>query len=233
MENFQKAHTPIKQWANDDRPREKMMKHGADTLSSAELLAILMNNGTKNKSAIDLARELLQLADNRISRLAKMSLNDLQKIKGIGPAKALSIKAALQMGILLEKEGFDDKDVMRSSKDIAQYLRKKLQHEPREIFVAVFLNRSNKVLGVETISTGGITGTVVDPRIILRRAIEVQACSIVLSHNHPSGSLRPSEADKRLTAKIKAAASLVDMEVLDHLIVSDQGYYSFADSGEL
>ncbi|HSC53171.1 MAG TPA: DNA repair protein RadC [Phnomibacter sp.] len=233
MENFHKAHTPIKQWADDDRPREKMMKHGADTLSSAELLAILMNNGTKNKSAIDLARELLQLADNRISRLAKMSLNDLQKIKGIGPAKALSIKAALQMGILLEKEGFDDKDVMRSSKDIAQYLRKKLQHEPREIFVAVFLNRSNKVLGVETISTGGITGTVVDPRIILRRAIEVQACSIVLSHNHPSGSLRPSEADKRLTAKIKAAASLVDMEVLDHLIVSDQGYYSFADSGEL
>jgi DNA repair protein RadC len=233
MENFNKAHTPIKQWANDDKPREKMIKHGADALSAAELLAILINNGTKNKSAIDLARELLQQADNKISRLAKMSLKDVQKFKGIGPAKAVSIKAALQLGIILEKEALDDTDIMRSSKDIAQYLRKKLQHETRELFVAVYLNRANKVLAMETISAGGVTGTVADPRIILKRAIEEQACGIILSHNHPSGSLRPSDADRQLTEKIKAAAKLIDMTVVDHIIVSDQGYYSFADSGEI
>jgi len=233
MENFNKAHTPIKHWANDDKPREKMIKHGADTLSAAELLAILINNGTKNKSAIDLARELLQLADNKVSRLAKMSLKEVQKIKGVGPAKAVSIKAALQLGVILEKETFDDTDIMRSSKDIAQYLRKKLQHETRELFVAIYLNRANKVLAMETISAGGVSGTVADPRIILKRAIEEQASSIILSHNHPSGSLRPSEADRQLTEKIKAAARLIDMTVIDHIIVSDQGYYSFADSGEM
>jgi DNA repair protein RadC len=233
MENFNKAHTPIKHWANDDKPREKMIANGADALSAAELLAILINNGTRNKSAIDLARELLQHADNKISKLAKMSLKEVQKIKGVGPAKAVSIKAALQLGIILEKEALDDTDIMRSSKDIAQYLRKKLQHETRELFVAVYLNRANRILGMETISIGGITGTVADARIILKKAIEAQASSIVLSHNHPSGSLKPSDADRQLTVKIKAAAQLIDMTVVDHIIVSDQGYYSFADSGEM
>lgn len=233
MENFNKAHTPIKQWANDDKPREKMIKHGSDALSAAELLAILINNGTKNKSAIDLARELLQQADNKISRLAKMSLKEVQKIKGVGPAKAVSIKAALQLGILLDKEALDETEIMRSSKDIAQYLRKKLQHETREIFIAIYLNRANKILAMETISAGGVSGTVADPRIILKRAIEEKASSIILSHNHPSGSLRPSEADRQLTEKIKAGAKLIDMSVIDHIIVSDQGYYSFADSGEM
>lgn len=233
MENFNKPHTPIKQWSADDKPREKMIARGADALSAAELLAILINNGTRSKSALDLARELLQLGQYRISRLAKMSIKDLQKIKGVGPAKAVSIKAALQLGVLLEQEALQDQPIIRSSRDIATYLQKRLQHEPREVFVAVYLNRSHRVLNMDVISTGGITGTVADPRVILKRALEEQASYIVLSHNHPSGALNPSTHDRVLTQKLTAAAKLVDMEVIDHIIVSDRGYYSFADEGEL
>jgi DNA repair protein RadC len=233
MKNFNKPHTPIKHWAPDDKPREKMIAKGADSLSTAELLAILINNGTKSKSAIDLARELLQQGDNRIGRVAKMSLKELQKVKGIGPAKAVTIKAALQLGIMVEHDLLQEQPMVRTSKDIAAYLRKKLQLEARELFVVVFLNRASRVLGIEVIGVGGITGTLADPRIILKRAIEEGASYIILSHNHPSGSLRPSDADKSLTQRIKQAARLVDVEVLDHLIVSTDGYYSFADSGEL
>lgn len=233
MENFNKPHTPIKQWATDDKPREKMLARGADALSATELLAILINNGTRSKSAIDLARELLQLGGNNLSSLAKMSLKDLQKIKGMGPAKAVAIKAALQLGILLEEEALNQLPVLRSSKDIAVYLRKRLQHESRESFIVVYLNKANRVLATEVVSTGGVTGTIADPKIIFKRALELQASHLILSHNHPSGNLRPSEADRKLTDKIKQAARLIDMEVIDHIIVSDQGYYSFADSGDM
>ena len=233
MENFNKPHTPIKQWATDDKPREKMLARGADALSATELLAILINNGTRSKSAIDLARELLQLGGNSLSSLAKMSLKDLQKVKGVGPAKAVAIKAALQLGILLEEEALNQLPVLRSSKDIAVYLRKRLQHESRESFIVVYLNKANRVLATEVVSTGGVTGTIADPKIIFKRALELQASHLILSHNHPSGNLRPSEADRKLTDKIKQAARLIDMEVIDHIIVSDQGYYSFADSGDM
>lgn len=233
MENFNKPHTPIKQWAADDKPREKMLARGADALSATELLAILINNGTRSKSAIDLARELLQKGNNSLSSLAKMSLKDLQKVKGVGPAKAVAIKAALQLGILLEEEALNQLPVLRSSKDIAVYLRKRLQHEPRESFIVVYLNKANRVLATEVVSTGGVTGTIADPKIIFKRALELQASHLILSHNHPSGNLRPSEADRKLTDKIKHAAKLIDMEVIDHIIVSDQGYYSFADSGDM
>lgn len=233
MENFNKPHTPIKQWATDDKPREKMLARGADALSATELLAILINNGTRSKSAIDLARELLQQGNNSLSNLAKMSLKDLQKVKGVGPAKAVAIKAALQLGILLEAEAMHQIPVLRSSKDIAVYLRKRLQHEPRESFMVVYLNRANRVLATEVVSTGGVTGTIADPKIIFKRALELQASHLILSHNHPSGNLQPSQADRKLTEKIKQAALLIDMEVIDHIIVSDQGYYSFADSGDM
>lgn len=233
MENFNKPHTPIKQWATNDKPREKMLARGADALSATELLAILINNGTRSKSAIDLARELLQLSSNSLSSLAKMSLKDLQKVKGVGPAKAVAIKAALQLGILLEEEALNQLPVLRSSKDIAVYLRKRLQHESRESFIVVYLNKANRVLATEVVSTGGVTGTIADPKIIFKRALELQASHLILSHNHPSGNLRPSEADRKLTDKIKQAARLIDMEVIDHIIVSDQGYYSFADSGDM
>ncbi|MCC6762126.1 MAG: DNA repair protein RadC [Chitinophagaceae bacterium] len=233
MENFNKPHTPIKQWATDDKPREKMLARGADALSATELLAILINNGTRSKSAIDLARELLQQGGNSLSSLAKMSLKDLQKVKGVGPAKAVAIKAALQLGILLEEEALNQLPVLRSSKDIAVYLRKRLQHESRESFIVVYLNKANRVLATEVVSTGGVTGTIADPKIIFKRALELQASHLILSHNHPSGNLRPSDADRKLTEKIKQAARLIDMEVIDHIIVSDQGYYSFADSGDM
>lgn len=233
MENFNKSHTPIKAWAPDDKPREKMMQKGVSHLSAAELLAILINNGTKSKSALDLARELLQAGNQRISGLAKMSLKDLQKVKGIGPAKAVSIKAALQLGILMEQEALHNAPVIRSSRDISDYLRKKLQHETKELFVVVYLNRGNRIIGDEVISIGGIAGTVADSKVILKRAIEEQASGIILSHNHPSGNLTPSKADHDLTQKMKEGARLLDINLLDHIIVSDQGYYSFADNGYL
>ena len=207
------------------------MARGADSLSATELLAILINHGTRNKSAIDLARELLAACQHRLGALARMSLKDLQRVKGIGPAKAVTIKAALQMGVLLEQESFDAIPVIRNSKDLGAYLKKKLQFENREVFLAVYLNRTNRVLGMHTISTGGIEATIADVRIILKKAIEEQASSIVLSHNHPSGNLRPSQQDRELTRKIREAARLIDVKVLDHIIVSDQGYYSFADEG--
>ena len=182
-------------------------------------------------AAIDLARELLAACQHRLGALARMSLKDLQRVKGIGPAKAVTIKAALQMGVLLEQESFDAIPVIRNSKDLGAYLKKKLQFENREVFLAGYLNRTNRVLGMHTISTGGIEATIADVRIILKKAIEEQASSIVLSHNHPSGNLRPSQQDRELTRKIREAARLIDVKVLDHIIVSDQGYYSFADEG--
>jgi DNA repair proteins len=145
----------------------------------------------------------------------------------------VAIKAALQLGILLEEEALNQLPVLRSSKDIAVYLRKRLQHESRESFIVVYLNKANRVLATEVVSTGGVTGTIADPKIIFKRALELQASHLILSHNHPSGNLRPSEADRKLTDKIKQAARLIDMEVIDHIIVSDQGYYSFADSGDM
>jgi DNA repair protein RadC len=233
MENINNTHLAIKHWNADDRPREKMMLHGPGSLSVAELLAIVINNGTQKTSAIDLARELLRHADNRLGKLARLSLKDLQKVKGIGPAKAVSIKAALQLAIALQSEDFNERKKISSSKDLVGYLKQKLQHETKEVFVVIFLDRSNKILASEVISIGGITGTVADPRIILRRALELGASALVLSHNHPSGNLRPSQADKDLTQKLKAAAKLIDMEVMDHLIISEEGYYSFADDGQL
>lgn len=233
MENFNNAHIAIKHWNADDRPREKMMQHGADSLSAAELLAIIINNGTQSKSAIDLARELLLAGSNKLGRLARMTLKDLQKIKGIGPAKAVTIKAALQLAVILQTEQFLELPRIRRSTDLVDFLKQKLQYEPREMFMAIYLDRSQKVLSYQTVSTGGITGTIADPRLILKKAIEEGASSIILSHNHPSGNLRPSQADIDLTRKMKEAAQLIDVRVMDHLIISEEGYYSFADDGAL
>lgn len=232
MENFNKPHTSIKSWAEDDRPREKMIRQGAATLSTTELLAILINNGTKSKSAIDLAKEMLLANNNSLHQLSRMTLKDLQLVKGIGPAKAVVIKAALELAIKKEEEIFS-REVISTSKDVKDFLRKRLQHESREHFMVIYLNRRNRVITHEILSQGGISGTVVDPRIVLRRALEEHASSIILSHNHPSGNCRPSSQDKDLTEKIKTAALYFDIKVLDHIIVSDEGYYSFADEGEL
>ncbi|HEX6915641.1 MAG TPA: DNA repair protein RadC [Chitinophagaceae bacterium] len=222
----------IKHWNTDDRPREKLIHNGAESLSNSELLAILINNGTKDASAVDLSRQLLSAVNNDLQRLGRMSVQEILQLhtRGIGQAKAISIVAALELGVRRNAQE-NLKVVVSHSSDVANYLRARLQHKKHEVFVAVYLNRSNKIKHHEIISSGGITGTVADPRVILKRALEHDATSLILCHNHPSGSLKPSKADEDLTWKIREAARYFDIAVLDHIIVSDEGYYSFADEG--
>jgi len=226
--------TSIKNWAQDDRPREKMMLKGIETLSNAELIAILINNGTKDMSAVDVAKELLSAVNHDLQHVGKLSVKEILKlkVKGIGEAKAIIIAAALELGVRRDA-AFKKKDVVIHSKDIAEYLKAKLQYKKHEVFAVIFLNRSNKVNHFEIVSEGGITGTVADPRIILKKALSYDAVSLVLCHNHPSGSVKPSRQDEDLTHKIKEAAKFFDILVLDHIIVSEEGYYSFADEGIL
>jgi DNA repair protein RadC len=223
----------IKHWAKDDRPREKLLFNGAATLSDSELLAILIHNGSKEKTAVDLAKDILKLSKDNLSELGKLSVKDLMKIKGIGEAKAITIAAALELGRRRQTSGALQKKIISTSNDIADYCIAKLKDYRHEVFAVMFLNRANKINHFEIVSEGGITGTVADPRIILKKALEEDAVSIILCHNHPSGSLRPSRADEDLTNKIKEAAKYFDIRVLDHMIVSDAGYFSFADEGLL
>lgn len=225
--------SPIKSWPIDDRPREKMQAKGAAALSNSELLAILINNGNKEKSAVQIAKDILLVGHNNLDELGKLSLKDLQKIKGIGVAKAITIAAAMELGRRRMSSDFLNKSIVRSSGEIANYLKTVLKDHPHEVFAVLFLNRANKILHFEIVSSGGLTGTVADPRIILKKALETGATSLVLSHNHPSGSLKPSRADEELTQKIRQAAMYLDIKVLDHIIVSDEGYFSFADEGLL
>jgi DNA repair protein RadC len=200
-------------------------------LSDSELVSILISKGTREKSAVDLARDVLRAGKNNLNELAKLSIKDLQKIKGIGLAKAISIAAALELGRRRQTTALFEKTTIQQSRDIAEYLQARFRDLPHEVFAVIFLNRANKVKHFEVVSQGGITGTVADPRIILKKAIEEEAVSIILCHNHPSGSLKPSRADEELTQRIKEAASLLDIRVIDHIIVSEGGYYSFADDG--
>lgn len=233
MENSENNKISIKNWAEDDRPREKMAKQGAEMLSNSELLAIIINNGSKSRSALELAKEILKLCQDNLQELGKLSLKDLEKVKGIGPAKAISIAAALELGKRRSAGEILQLVQVKSSKEIAHYLRHILKDHPHEVFAVLFLNQANKIKNFKIISRGGITGTVADPRIILKQALDEGATAIVLSHNHPSGNLHPSRADQELTQKIKLAASYFDIKVLDHVIVSEEGHYSFADEGLL
>jgi DNA repair protein RadC len=230
---MQEHNYPIKQWAKDDRPREKLLSVGAENLSNSELLAILIHNGTKQRSAVDLAKEVLRLGKDNLGELGKLSVKELMKVKGIGEAKAITITAALELGRRRQAAAPLEKAMVSSSNDIANFLQQKLKDHRREVFAVLFLNRANKINHFEIVSEGGITGTVADPRVILRKALEEDAVNIILCHNHPSGSLKPSKADEQLTTKIKEAASYLDIKVLDHIIVSEDGYYSFADEGLL
>ena len=233
MENSENTKTSIKNWAEDDRPREKMAKHGAEILSNSELLGIIINNGSREKSAVELAKEILKLGHDNLDELGKLSLKDLQKIKGIGVAKAITIAAALELGRRRSGGDLLQRTKVTTSKEIAQYLRSILKDHSHEVFAVLFLNQANKIKNFKIMSRGGITGTVADPRIILKQALDENATAIILSHNHPSGNLKPSRADLELTHKIKTAASFFDIKVMDHIIVSDEGHYSFADSGML
>ncbi|MBL7702681.1 MAG: DNA repair protein RadC [Ferruginibacter sp.] len=233
MENVNKPSTSIKNWAIDDRPREKLITKGASSLSNSELIAILLNNGSRNKSAVELAKEILKLGGDNLNELGKLSLSDFKQVKGIGQAKSIIIAAALELSRRRQASSFLEKTVVKSSRDIAQYLQATLKDYSYEVFAVVFLNRANKINHFEIISKGGITGTVADPRVILKKALEEDATSIVLCHNHPSGNLQPSRADEELTKRIKDAANYLDIKIIDHIIVSEEGFYSFADDGIL
>lgn len=223
MENIK--HLPL-----DERPREKMRMKGLDAMGDAELLAILIQNGNREKSALDLGHDLMTRARNRLSELSRLSLKELMKTKGIGMAKAILIMAALELGKRRMAEQYLSETITGSA-SVAKYLQAKLMDLPNEVFAVLFLNRANRIRHFEIISSGGMTGTVADPRIILKKALEEEAVSIILCHNHPSGNLKPSRADEELTKKIQQATKFFDILLLDHIIVSTDGYFSFADEG--
>ena len=223
----------ITDWAVEDRPREKLYQKGTSSLSDAELLAILIGSGTRKRSAVDLGRELLQMADNNLNSLGKLSISDLTKIHGIGNARAVTIAAALELGRRRKLAEAPEAPQIKCSKDVFDILSPLLSDLAYEEFWILFLNRSNKVINRMKLSQGGISGTVTDIRIVLKKAIEYLASGIIVCHNHPSGNLNPSESDTRITQKIKEAGNIMDIQLLDHLIISEKDYYSFADNGLL
>lgn len=223
----------IKSWAEDDKPREKLMLKGKAALSDAELLAILLRSGSKNESAVDLSKRILYENDNKLSNLSKCTLKQLLCFKGIGEAKAVSIVAALELGQRRKVELGQLWTKIESSRMVYDLMQPLLGDLAHEEFWILLLNNSNKIIHQQKLSKGGLTATVVDVRILFKLALEHQAVGIILCHNHPSGQLTPSETDLRITKKIKQAAMLFDIMVLDHLIVTEQAYYSFADENIL
>jgi DNA repair protein RadC len=231
MELNTERKSSIKLWAEDDRPREKFALKGKQSLSNAELIAILLSTGTRDESAVDLARKILNLTNDNLNDLARLSITDLKTIKGIGEAKAITIAAALELGRRRKDEAAKEVEIIKGSKDIYKYFEPILSDLPHEEFWVLLLARNNRVIGRKKISEGGVSGTVVDAKILLKHAIENLASSIVLCHNHPSGSLTPSIADVHLTKNLKGGAKLIDITVIDHLIIGHHEYFSFADAG--
>lgn len=223
----------IKSWSPDDRPREKLILKGKSALSDAELIAILLGSGTSSMSAVDVAKKVLQLSDNNLHELARLTVKDLVKIKGIGEAKALTIVAALELGRRRKELENNEKPKITGSKDAYDLVKADLMDMSHEEFWIVLLNRANRVIKKSQISQGGVAGTVADPKIIFKLAIDELASGIILAHNHPSGNLTASQADLDLTKKLREAAKLLDIQVLDHIIVAGQKYLSFADEGLL
>ncbi|PLK45537.1 RadC family protein [Emticicia sp. TH156] len=221
----------ILSWAEEDRPREKLILKGKAALSDAELIAILIGSGTRELSAVDLSKVILNSVGNNLNELAKLSINDLMKFKGIGEAKAISIAAALELGRRRKESEVQKKAKVTSSYDAYQAVRPYLLDLSHEQFWVLLLNRANGIIRPVQVSVGGLAGTVADPKIIFKCAIEYLASAIILVHNHPSGNLTPSQADKDLTRRVKEAGRLLDVPVLDHLIFGDNGYFSFADEG--
>lgn len=219
----------IKNWAEDDRPREKMMLKGKHTLSDAELIAILIGTGSGSKSAVDLARELLSLTDGDLYEFGKLRYSHLCNIKGIGASKAISILAALELGRRKKEYTKKKRNKIDSSLKAYQEFKGYFSDLTHEEFFVLYLNRGNQVLQVKQISIGGTAGTYVDPKIIFKYGMDLAASGIILAHNHPSGQLKPSKEDEKITKKIKQFGELIEMPVLDHLIITDNGYFSFSD----
>ncbi len=233
MEEIEIKHIPIKFLAEDDRPREKLLSIGRQNLSDAELLAIQIGFGTKEETAIQLGQRILNSYGNDLNQLAKASVNELKKFKGIGEAKAINIASAFELGRRRTENDILGKPKISTSYDAFKLLNAKLSDLPHEEFWILLLNRANAVVKMECISKGGVSGTIVDARLILKPAIELLASGIILCHNHPSGQLKPSEQDISLTKKIKESTRLMDINLLDHIIIGDQKYLSFADEGIL
>ena len=223
----------ITEWAEEDRPREKLLKKGVFSLSDAELLAILISSGTRELSAVDLSRELLKLVNNNLNTLGKLSVEEISSIRGIGSAKAVTIVAAMELGRRRQSaESPLDKQIKMSS-DVFDIFQPMLADLSYEEFWAVFLSRANRVIGKMKISQGGVSGTVTDVRLVMKKAVESLSSGIIICHNHPSGNTTPSDADKKITKKIKEAASFFDIQLLDHVIIAGKNYYSFADNNVL
>lgn len=223
----------IKSWAAEDRPREKLVLKGKATLSDAELIAILLGTGTSKLSAVDLAKNILQAVNNDLNELARLTVKDLMKIKGIGEAKAITIISALELGRRRKDFQAEEKPKIGGSADAYEILKADLLDIPHEAFWIILLNRANRVIKKHQISQGGVAGTVADPKIIFKIAVEELASGIILAHNHPSGNLNASQADIDLTKKLKESGKLLDIQVLDHLIIAGKKYFSFADEGLL
>jgi len=223
----------IKSWNEDDRPREKLMIKGCVALSDAELVAILISSGSRNESAVSLSKRILSSVENNLNELSKLSVVNLRWFKGIGKAKALTIVAALELGRRSRLAEAIEKIKVNSSASVFNLMQPLIGYLPHEEFWIVYLNNANKVLETSQLSKGGITGTVVDIRLALKKALELGAVAIILSHNHPSGVLRPSEADIALTKKLSTASESLDIKVLDHVIITEKSYFSFADQNLL
>lgn len=223
----------IKYWAEDDQPREKLMLKGKAALSDAELIAILIGSGSRNESAVQLSKRILASVDNNLNALGKQSLQQLMSFKGIGEAKAISIAAAMELGRRRRDEDVSDLKQITSSRAVYEIMQPIIGELPHEEFWIIYLNNSNKVIYKTQLSKGGLTGTLVDVRIVFKTALEHNAVGIILVHNHPSGALHASEADKQVTRQLKTAGHSLDIKVLDHVIVTERDYFSFADGGIL
>lgn len=223
----------IKNWSQDDRPREKLRDKGKSVLSDAELLAILIGSGNRRESAVDLSKRIMSSVNNNLSPLGKLSIKQLMEFKGVGEAKAITIVAALELGRRRRMEEALVISKIASSKNVFDYMQPVIGELPHEEFWILYLNNSNHILLKQQLSKGGITGTLVDIRLVLKQALELNAVAIILAHNHPSGTLKPSDADKKLTQKLKKAAESLDIKVLDHLIITEKAYFSFADENLL
>jgi DNA repair protein RadC len=227
--------TGIKTWAEEDRPREKLLLKGTHSLSESELIAILLRTGTKESTAVDVGMNLMRKVNNDLHALSKLSVKDILqlKVQGIGETKATTIVAAMELGRRRQLSQVKERDKITSSRDAFEILHPRLADLKHEEFWIVLLNRANKVTAIERISEGGLTGTVADPRRIFNNALKAEATSIILSHNHPSGNIQPSTMDIELTKKLKKAGEVLDISVYDHLIIGENNYYSFADEGML
>ncbi|MDN3586356.1 DNA repair protein RadC [Pedobacter aquatilis] len=230
MENYEQK-LGIKLWAEEDRPREKLLLNGRRHLTDAELIAILIGLGNKNESAVDLSKRILSAFQNNLTKLGMASTAELSKFKGIGEAKAISIVAALELGLRRKETAVDDVVKVTASSDVYKYLYQTFAHLNHEEFWILLLNRSNKIIGKHLISKGGQAGTVADPKIIFKVGLENNAAYIVLAHNHPSGNLKPSDSDNKLTSNMVSSGNLLSMPVIDHLIFTDNAYYSYRDEG--